>query len=390
MGFAGLLLVVMLAGCATDDGVSALPGVEGGDSTSSNQPAGPASPDATGVVYGDDSESTTSDADQERISEAAVALAGLATVEWTSEERNGQATTDALELSDDELEQLLSSYNRFLTTRDDARLGSSEALGQLQTLAAPTVVAEAEQWRDDNQELEDIGAHIGRVVSHSNAMIIAGDDQEVTINDCLEERIGAATMLLGATNFVDQIVTFTRDGGDWLVTDVEIRHDGTVDEDRPGCVPFVHGGEVEQVVAEYLTVADRLWQEPTADSSPLAGLASDEVLASVQTVQEAMADQGVHVPQAQLHEITAVGSDPTYGNAWFLAEVCTSLPDGLSPTYVDGGQPVPSTDGGYEITPGTSTLREVLVLLEADDNGDISGTVSRIKNIDIDSNCDRG
>lgn len=387
---AGLLLVLILAGgCSGDDGASALPDVEGGDGASSDQPSDTASGDVTEIGYGDEAGPTMSEDDQARIAEVSANLAGLATADWTGEERSAQAKTDALELSDDQLEELLSSYNQFLITRDGSRLGSPEALDQLRTLAAPTVVADAEQWRDDNQALEDIGAHIGSVVSLSNPKVIAGDDQQVTINDCLEERIGAATMLLGATNYVDQIVTLTMGDDGWLVTAVEIRHDGTVDEDRPGCVPSVHGDEVERVVAEYLTIADGLWQEPTADSAPLAGLASDEVLASVQTIQQAMADQGVHVPQAQLHEITAVGSDPTYGNAWFLAEVCTSLPEGLAPVYVDSGQPVPATDGGYEMTPGTSTLREVLVLLEADPAGEISGTVSRIETKSIDSDCDR-
>lgn len=388
LAFVGLLL--LLTGCSPDDGSRALPNTDGGGSTSPASSTSSASSGIVEVAQATEVGASISKEDQDRISELAVGLAGLATVDWTSEERNAQAKTDGLDLPDDELRELFDVYEQFLATRNEVRLGSFEALEPLHELASASVVRQAEQWRDQNQELEEFGAHIGRVESFPNAMIVAGDDQQVTINDCLEERIGSATMLLGATNYVDQIVTFTNDDDSgWLVSAVEVRHDGTVDENRPGCIPSIHAGEVERVAADYLGVVDGLWQEPTAGSPSLARLASEEVQAEVNQVLEAMVEAGVHVPQSQLHQVAAVGSDPTYGNAWFLVKVCTSLPEGLSPTSVETGQPVPAADGGYEIAPGSAILRELLVLLEADDSGEVSGTVSRIETDSTNSNCDK-
>lgn len=387
LAFVGLLL--LLTGCSPDDGSRALPNTDGVGSTSPASPTSWAPGGVVEIAQGTDVGVSITDEDQDRISELAVGLAGLATVDWTTEERNAQTKTDGLDLPDDELRELFDAYEQFLATRNDVRLGSLEALEPLNELASANVVSQAEEWRDQNQELEEFGAHIGRVESFPNAMIIAGDDQQVTINDCLEERIGSATMLIGATNYVDQIVTFTVGDNGWLVSAVDVRHDGTVDENRPGCIPSIHAGEVERIVTEYLGVVDGLWQEPVAGSPSLARLASDEVEAEVNQVLEAMTEAGVHVPQSQLHQVAAVGSDPMYGNAWFLVKVCTSLLEGLSPISVETGQPVSAAEGGYEIAPGTAILRELLVLLEADDSGEVSGTVARIETNSTNSNCDK-
>ncbi len=259
-------------------------------------------------------------------------------------------------LSADDVAAIEDRYATFVDLERRVRRGDEAARDELQRVASEAVASRAiaSALPATRDETVTIDAAIDRLTVTSVG---------VTVFDCLEERIVDVDSGVVRSNFVEQLVEMRPVDDQWIVTDVGVRHDGSVAAGSIGCIPNGHARAAEEVVIRFLTELDVVFATPGAPLDAVTAAVDDTVRAEIASLYVEWAAAGHVVDDPVQHRATAVGSDSDASRT-FIVSVCSDLPDGWTVRNSDGNDVVEVVHD-----PGTALEREFVVRAAEASNG---------------------
>jgi hypothetical protein len=274
--------------------------------------------------------------------------------------RAGIAGADT-DLADADVEAIGATYATYLELLDLTESGDAAALEQLKSVATPNVVEMAAPEAGDEQSAASGEVDLTRRTADISALTTTDDG--VVAQDCLELRIIDAGTSIERSDFVDQLVAFQRIDNSWIVSGIEISHDGTSTAGRLGCAPRSYAEETEGVVSQFLDAKALLQSDPTADVAAFEQLVSPDLFDSIEAIRAQLIDSNTYSESPHEHRVELIGSDAVSGSRSFVVGVCTYFADGWSIRSKADGEVVE-----VDQEPGSATYEEfgVSVLTEPD------------------------
>lgn len=251
-------------------------------------------------------------------------------------------------LTDVEVEGLLELYLKYLGLSDAARLGDAAAEAELDLITDPLIRYLTEDWMSRNEQLADEGLSVIGLSTTPNIMSISGTADGAVLHDCAVLNVTDQLTGFTRTEYVEQISVLRNADGRWLVSLVEVLHDGTSSAGPIRCVSRREQemvGDVAQQVLEGLTAA---WADPQSGTDHLRPLVGTDLANRLEVEIDRMADEGMSAAGEQTHVVRVVGvnlladpfdpdgsdgldgSDSTQPRTSYLVVSCTTFPDGLA------------------------------------------------------------
>ncbi|MEP1122622.1 MAG: hypothetical protein ABJH68_01865 [Ilumatobacter sp.] len=273
-------------------------------------------------------------------------------VEYDGVDRNDAALTDDADLTPEEVDALVASYEEFLVGADSVWLDGPT--GDQELVDDGLVDLQLSQYEMST------GSELGAphdVRSFSNIERISGSpDDGVVIEDCMESSITSQVFTV-SSDFVRQNVTFEPLGGDWLVTSVDVLHDGRRDSlDELGCVPSIYATQAEALTREFLRLEDEVVARADTDQGPLRNATTPEFLETVLS-EAASVPADLVLPDADGIVVTTLGHSTLAGPRTLYVGVCR--PTGAGATAPFLSQEYEVTRGLADGFPDTGTGRDV-------------------------------
>ncbi len=313
---------------------------------------------------------------------SALALAALVDVEVPLEDRLVLAESAGLDMDAESYGRVLYDYHRFIEAREAAiHFGGSS----LESLAAHTT---ADVILDEVVELapsEDLGVVVDEFDYKIHPIAVWGDQGGVWIHDCLETTTASRLLGLASTKFVEQVVELHPSGDEWVVADLQTLHSGFADGEF-GCTPPAYVGPLYEATIEFFVAHAELMAYPEEPLDGIATVSTPEMLEQVRETTDALVSIGAHVPDPVDLEVQLLGADPLMADGSFLMSVCTVLPEGMATRRVTDDSLIPPSEGGHIIAP-MSIYREVLVVIDAGDEGQPRPVISGVQFEEADASC---
>lgn len=284
-----------------------------------------------------------------------------------------------------EITAVVDVFDSFLALRAQAITGEVE-LSQLESVATAAAIDQVALLRSENDTriANDSYAVRTDIAEWSNITLVQEGETDLRFRDCTESQYltpGGFTVV----NFVTNDVSMVDVDGQLKVNAVVVAQDGvaSTSDEILGCVPESFLDRATGVAAVAVEEAQRLIENPgPALAEGLPPIFADQARVDLEAGLQSLSNEGLSRVADEIVDYTVLGMDVNRPDFTVVVSVCRTYPTGRS--YVD----VNGAETTAELAIGSSYEEWVYVHLQAVPSGGVPDVVTEVH--ERGPNCERG